>query len=167
MTRIGSIMLGAALAVCGACSHNHDRDTTPQQAKVDDDAPHGDRDAWDKAWDGIEQAGDETVDAGQWVFHKAEDGAVTVAHGTKKVAGKAGEEITDAAILSAVKSQLAAWDKTDASDIDVDVDEGVVTLEGTVDSREEAREAVRIAIETDGVDQVVSRLKVQGSMPAM
>jgi len=48
-----------------------------------------------------------------------------------------------------------------ASDINVDTDGSVVTLTGTVASKDEQRRAVRIATETAGVTQVVNHLRVR------
>jgi osmotically-inducible protein OsmY len=48
-------------------------------------------------------------------------------------------------------------------DVDVDVDKGVVTLSGTVDSEVEKELAAEIARGTDGVEEVVNRLEVAPS----
>jgi hyperosmotically inducible protein len=77
-------------------------------------------------------------------------------------AGKAGAALTDAAITSAVKTKLLADSSVGGMKIDVDTNNGVVTLTGSVTSRAEAAQAVKLAHETDGVKRVVDRLHVGG-----
>jgi osmotically-inducible protein OsmY len=57
-----------------------------------------------------------------------------------------------------VKARLAENKKVDGDHINVDVSSGDVTLRGTVSSREEASEAIRTALNTQGVDRVTSYL---------
>jgi hyperosmotically inducible protein len=71
-----------------------------------------------------------------------------------------GEQIDDAAIVTAVKAKLAADTDVAALNIDVDSNEGVVTLSGRVDSSTESAEAERLARGTDGVKRVINNLKV-------
>ena len=66
----------------------------------------------------------------------------------------------DARIAAAVEQRLAGDDDLDAAAIRVRVAAGVVTLEGTVGSRDEARRAIRHAGRVDGVRQVINRLIV-------
>jgi hyperosmotically inducible periplasmic protein len=75
-------------------------------------------------------------------------------------AGKAGAALTDAAVTSAVKTKLLADSSVGGMKIDVDTNNGVVTLTGSVTSRAEAAQAVKLAHETDGVKRVVDRLHV-------
>lgn len=62
----------------------------------------------------------------------------------------------DAWVLTKVKTQFAASTTVDATDINVDVRDGVVWLKGTVGSVQEQREAVRLAQATQGVQRVDS-----------
>jgi osmotically-inducible protein OsmY len=56
---------------------------------------------------------------------------------------------------------MADWNTVlDDSDIDVDVDNGVVSLSGTVKTAEGKAKAVSIAKGTDGVKNVKDMLKV-------
>jgi osmotically-inducible protein OsmY len=75
-------------------------------------------------------------------------------------ASEAGEKMTDAAITAAVKSKLLADTKVSGLKIDVDTENAVVTLKGTVKSQAEANQAVKLAKETKAVERVVSELKV-------
>jgi len=81
---------------------------------------------------------------------------------TAEAAGKAGAVVTDAALTSAVKSKLLADPDVSGLKIDVDTTNGVVTLRGDVSTKAEANEAVRLARTTEGVRDVVSKLRVRG-----
>jgi hyperosmotically inducible protein len=70
--------------------------------------------------------------------------------------------VGDAAITSAVKAKLLADSDVSGLKIDVDTSAGVVTLDGTVGTKAEKTKAVAIARETDGVTQVVDKLRVRG-----
>jgi hyperosmotically inducible periplasmic protein len=73
------------------------------------------------------------------------------------------EPITgDAGITSAVKAKLLADTTVSGLRIDVDTENGVVTLTGNVKSKAEAERAMMIARNTDGVTRVVNHLKVAG-----
>lgn len=71
-----------------------------------------------------------------------------------------GQQVDDAAITAAVKSKLAADGNINPFNIDVDTNEGVVTLQGRVDKEEARTEAERLARETDGVRRVINLIKV-------
>ena len=75
---------------------------------------------------------------------------------------KAGRAIDDGWIKSKIYAQyLADWNTVlNDSDIDVDVDKGVVTLSGTVRSAAAKAKATSIAKGTDGVKSVKDLLKV-------
>ena len=63
-------------------------------------------------------------------------------------------ERPDAWVLAKVKSQFAASDLVDATDINVDVQNGIVTLRGTITTEAEKKEALRLAKTTEGVKSV-------------
>jgi osmotically-inducible protein OsmY len=67
---------------------------------------------------------------------------------------------TDAGITTAVKSKLAADDVVEANDINVDTQNKVVTLTGTVDTAAAKARAVEVTRATDGVANVVDNLRV-------
>ena len=90
-----------------------------------------------------------------------ETGAKKTADGTKKVAGKVGEEVTDDSITTAVKTKFLADSKVAGLKINVDTDKHVVTLTGTVKSAAEKAEAIRLAKTTTGVHKVVDKLTIQ------
>ena len=117
-----------------------------------------DRDSWNKTWTGFASGKDKTVDSGDWTIERGKDGEYTAWRKTKEKAAEAGDKVTDAAVLTAVKTKLAFDADIKARNIDVDVKNNVVDLKGTVASPEQAGEAVRIALGTAGVDKVVSHL---------
>lgn len=80
---------------------------------------------------------------------------------TEKAAKDTGANITDAAITSAVKTKLLADTKVGGLKINVDTNNHVVTLTGTVKSAAEKAEAIRLASTTKGVDKVIDKLTIQ------
>ena len=92
-----------------------------------------------------------------------------VAHSTQAVedkARKAGAAIADAAtnarITAAIKAKLTADLGVSAlADISVDTTDGLVTLSGSVSSKDDISKAVRIASDTEGVHKVISTLQVK------
>jgi hyperosmotically inducible periplasmic protein len=71
-----------------------------------------------------------------------------------------GNSAEDAWIHSKIVAKLITDKNTPERKINVDVDNGVVTLRGTVNSMQEKQEAERLAKETDGVKRVTNQLKV-------
>ena len=81
-------------------------------------------------------------------------------------AKKAGEAIADVAanarITAAIKAKLATeLGVTALGEISVDTTDGLVTLSGTVSSKEDVKKAVTVAAETEGVRKVISTLQVK------
>jgi hyperosmotically inducible periplasmic protein len=81
-------------------------------------------------------------------------------------AKKAGAAIADAATnaktTAAVKARLSKELGLGAlAEISVDTTDGLVTLSGSVSSREDIDKAVKIAAETEGVSKVISTLQVK------
>jgi hyperosmotically inducible periplasmic protein len=72
-----------------------------------------------------------------------------------------GEHVDDAALVTSVKSALIANESTKARDIKVEVNRGVVQLNGFVDSQEQKSEAASIARNIDGVKEVRNNLIVE------
>jgi len=71
-----------------------------------------------------------------------------------------GTQVDDAAITAAVKGKLAADTDINPFNIDVDTNEGVVTLQGRVEKEEARTKAEQLARETDGVSRVINLIKV-------
>jgi hyperosmotically inducible protein len=74
-----------------------------------------------------------------------------------------GENIDDAGITAKVKAKLAAEKISTVTRIDVDTNQGVVALNGTVPSEAMRTRAAEVAREVKGVRDVVNNLRVQAS----
>jgi hyperosmotically inducible protein len=73
---------------------------------------------------------------------------------------------SDPGLTTAVKSNLAVDDTVKAYQIDVDTNERVVTLRGTVETSAEKEHAVMIARQTDGVRDVVDQITISPAAAA-
>jgi osmotically-inducible protein OsmY len=105
-------------------------------------------------------AKEKTEDAAHDAKVKTEDAAHDAKVKSERAADKSGEAITDAAITSEVKTKFLAEPGVSGLNINVDTNDHVVTLSGTVKSKAEADKAMRIARESKGVKRVVSHLKI-------
>lgn len=112
----------------------------------------------DRAGDRAERAADRAGD-------KAERAADRAGDKTASATRRTGRAIDDGWIKSKIYAQyLADWNTVlDDSDIDVDVQNNVVTLNGTVKSAEAKAKAVATAKATDGVKSVRDNLKIAGT----
>jgi len=70
---------------------------------------------------------------------------------------------TDPTITMAVKSRLAKEKAGTLTKVNVDTRQGIVELNGTVDSSAMKQRAGDLAQQVDGVRRVVNNLKIQGS----
>jgi BON domain len=82
---------------------------------------------------------------------------------TSTAATKTGEVFDNARIVTVINGKLVADSQLSAIKINVDADQGVVTLKGTVKSVDLIGRAMALALDTDGVTQVVSLLTVDNS----
>jgi len=99
---------------------------------------------------------DKTKEAGE----KTKDVAGKAADKTKEGLSKTGEVITDGWITTRVKSKFLDEGLLKGSDINVDTDNHVVTLRGTVMSAAARARAVEQAKEVEGVHKVVDLLTI-------
>ena len=81
----------------------------------------------------------------------------------RQLADRAGEQIADGWLATKIQAQYFADDNVKARDIRVSARDGVVTLQGVVDSGEERDEALSIARDTDGVERIEDQLRVGGA----
>lgn len=140
-------------------------------------AAHKSAGAVDKSKEKVGEAAEKTGEAigtaakatGKAVGTAAEKTADAVGVGADKTkektsgtAGKVEDVVSDAAITTAVKSKLLGDGKTPGLKIDVDTDNGIVTLHGDVATADARTEAVRLARTTKGVKHVVDKLTVGG-----
>jgi len=75
--------------------------------------------------------------------------------------GPRGYKRPDARIEDEVVQRLADADWVDASDVEVEVSDGVVTLAGEVETRDERRAAEDVTAEVAGVVDVINRLRAR------
>jgi osmotically-inducible protein OsmY len=76
-------------------------------------------------------------------------------------APQAGATASDFDITTAVKTKLLADKTVGGSNIDVDTNNGIVTLTGPVETAAERAQAIKIAGHTHGVKRVVSKLTIE------
>lgn len=74
----------------------------------------------------------------------------------------AGTQVDDAAIVSKIKAKLTADGDVNPFNIDVDSNNGEVTLQGTVEKDMARTRAEQLARETEGVVRVINLIKVEG-----
>jgi hyperosmotically inducible periplasmic protein len=88
--------------------------------------------------------------------------SLILASGCTALTGKtAGTNVDDATITASVKTNLAAERGMQTlTAIDVDTNEGIVSLNGVVESPAAKQRAVEIARQTSGVAKVVNNLQV-------
>ena len=94
------------------------------------------------------------------VAEKTKEGAVKVGEKTKEGLSKTGEVITDAWITSRVHTKFVGEDLLKDSNINVDTNDHVVTLKGTVMSAAARARAIAQAKEVEGVHRVVDQLTI-------
>lgn len=81
----------------------------------------------------------------------------------KSAGDKIGSSLDDAWIHTKLESKLIGDPQTPVRKINIDVDNGIVTLRGDVPSADAKAEAQRVAGETDGVKRVNNLLRVRAS----
>ena len=92
---------------------------------------------------------------------KAKAAGKDAGHKAAETADKAGGLVTDAAVTTAVKTKLLADSRVGGLKIDVDTNHGVVTLTGNVATKAEATQAITLARGTEGVRDVVDKLRIK------
>ena len=116
----------------------------------------------DRAEDKAARAGEKAERAAERAGEKAERAGERAADKSASATRKTGRAIDDGWIKSKIYAQyMADWNTVlNDSNIDVDVENNVVTLNGTVKSAEAKAKAVSTAKATDGVKSVRDNLKV-------
>jgi len=80
---------------------------------------------------------------------------------TREAAEEVKDATKDAAITTKIKSKYALDKDVSALNVSVNTTDGVVTLSGTATSYDSISKAMLIAMETEGVRQVVSTIQVK------
>jgi hypothetical protein len=93
---------------------------------------------------------EELARTGQVVRRKAQEAGRVIADAT-----------ADARTTTAIKAKLVASRDLSALNISVNTTAGVVTLSGRVSSPEQVSKAMLLAMETEGVHEVISTLQVK------
>lgn len=146
------VALGAA-AVWFYTTYRHDPRWQSAEKKVGDAALSARDAAQDKIRDlrlRPEDIKDELARTGQIIRREARQAGHAIADAT-----------ADARTTTAIKAKLVASRELSALNISVNTTAGVVTLSGAVSSPEHVSKAILLAMETDGVREVVSTLQVK------
>jgi len=104
---------------------------------------------------------DRAARAPETVTQKIDPAAETAVATTKAGASKAAHAAEDATLTTKVKAALFAEPGIKTREIAVDTRDAVVTLQGNVESDTLRQRAVRLAGETNGVNQVIDKLVVK------
>ena len=125
-------------------------------------APARPGDRMDRAANKAERAAERAEDKAERAGEKAANKAERAADKTAAAGRSAGRAVDDGWIKSKIYAQyLADWNTVlNDSNIDVDVNNNMVTLNGTVKTAEAKARAVSIAKATDGVKGVKDNLRV-------
>jgi osmotically-inducible protein OsmY len=143
------IILVLALIWYAAQRHN----TTAEDAKSRiESAATGVKETVQTNWKNLrtDDIREELARNGRVVRDKAQDVGLSVANAT-----------ADARITAAIKGKLLTNRDLSAISISVNTTAGRVTLSGTVSDHDKIREAMQLALDTDGVQEVVSTLQVK------
>jgi hyperosmotically inducible periplasmic protein len=106
------------------------------------------------------RAAEKTKNGAEKAGEKTKDGLEKAGEKTKEGLSKTGEVITDSWITSRVHSKFVGEDLLKDSDINVDTNNHVVTLRGTVMTAAARARAVSQAKEVEGVRSVVDQLTI-------
>jgi len=134
------------------------RDEAREAAK---DAKRESKEAARDARDAGREAKRDTKAAARDVKEDTKEASEDAERSGRDTAGTVGETVTDGWITTKVKSSFVGEDALEDSDIDVDTNDGVVTLTGTVASQAGRARAVAIAKKIEGVKDVKDELKIQ------
>src|ERR1051325_3375665 len=86
-----------------------------------------------------------------------------VANASPASARSVGQVIDDTVITTEVKAKLSAEKLSNLTKIEVKTDQGIVTLNGTVDDQTRAARAAQIASSVNGVRGIVNNIHVAGT----
>ena len=107
---------------------------------------------------------EESCEGGAGGAQGAQDQNARTGTVVKEKAKSAGQSIvgvaSNAKITAAIKAKLVTEPGLPSLNINVDTTDGLVTLSGRVESHEQVARAVKLALETDGVQKVVSTLQI-------
>jgi hyperosmotically inducible periplasmic protein len=141
-----------------------DRDHTRGAAAAGREAGHDTKDAahhaTEKTKEATREAKEDVKESARDTKEDAKESAHDVKRESHETAGTAGQAVSDGWITTKVKSSFVGVDTLDGSDIDVDTNDHVVTLRGTVPSAAARAKAVSLAKQVDGVKSVKDDLTI-------
>jgi hyperosmotically inducible periplasmic protein len=120
------------------------------------------RRAIDATGNAVDKGVDATTGAAQKAGEKTKEIAGATATKTKEIVATTGEAISDGWITTKLKTKFVDETLLKDSDINVETNDRVVTLTGSVASSEAKARAAAIASGTEGVTRVVDQLVVKG-----
>jgi hypothetical protein len=151
-----AILIGVVFAG-SACTDQATDDTK----KATGTALDATRKGADKAIDATREAGDKTKEIAGKTADKTREIVGQVTEKSKEVALATSEAVTDGWITMKVKAKFADEQVLKGSEIHVETTDHVVTLSGTVPSREAKARAMVIAAGTEGVTRVANHVEVK------
>lgn len=98
--------------------------------------------------------------AGTIDTQKARERGAEIGEKTAVAAARIKDSIAEGSLTAKIKAKMALDDTIKARSIDVTTDGTTVTLSGTVSSAAEHTRALALARETEGVAQVIDKLRV-------
>jgi hyperosmotically inducible periplasmic protein len=151
-----ALLLGVALGAAGVWFYSTNR-ADPRLRAAEDKVGQAAKSARDSVQDRLrvldlrsDDIKDELARTGQVVRRKAREAGQAIADAT-----------ADARTTAAIKTKLIAARDLSGLNISVNTTDGVVTLSGSVSSPENVSKAMLLAMETDGVREVISTLQVK------
>jgi osmotically-inducible protein OsmY len=147
----------------GIAANRSDRDKTAGTTGITDrtgKAKAAAGSAASSATESAKETGHATKHKAHEASEAARDKAGHASHATKDTASDAGGAVTDSWITTKVKASFVGVDTLEGSDIDVDTNDHVVTLKGTVRSEAAKDKAASLAHNVKGVTSVNNELKV-------
>ncbi|MFO7727360.1 MAG: BON domain-containing protein [Desulfonatronovibrio sp.] len=166
-TFIIGILIGVIIGI-GALWYFTAGKSTPQAQQAEERAASKAEEAEDSATDALGQASEAfqaKLEAWELRPEDIEKELKEQGKVVRRKARGAGESLMDTAaeakITASIKTKLATDSELSVFDISVSTTDGQVTLSGTVDSPELVGKATALALETEGVQEVVSTLQVE------
>ena len=92
---------------------------------------------------------------------RARETGAKVGEAVATAADQVGDALANGEMTAKIKSKMALDELVKARSIDVDTDDGHVTVSGRVGSESERQRAVSLARETKGVKTVIDRLSIR------
>lgn len=151
-----SFLLGVVLGAAGYWFFAQTRPSSASVAASDQNAPIGATNSSITSTQSVrssfdsEKIKDELARTGRVIREKTETAGQAIADAT-----------ANARITAEIKTKLIRDSGLSAFKIDVSTTDGVVTLSGTVSSYDEISKAIQLALQTDGVHQVISTIQVK------